>query len=113
MVFLTRETIARILLEQTWLHSAWTLANMDLPSVGAELLDPTANVPVGPSQDTTCYVSTAYFARTDSIEDFVLHEAAHVFHNCKRRALGLPETRTREWLLPVEYSKREDLRVRL
>ena len=26
---------------------------------------------------------------------------AHIFHNCKRRTLGLRETRTREWLLAL------------
>lgn len=28
----------------------------------------------------------------DEFADFVVHEAAHVFHNTKRRTLGLPET---------------------
>jgi hypothetical protein len=30
-----------------------------------------------------------------------------VFHNCKRSTAGLPETRTREWLLDIDYRKRE------
>jgi hypothetical protein len=30
-----------------------------------------------------------------------VHEAAHVFHNCKRRAAGLPETRMQKY--PVCY----------
>jgi hypothetical protein len=37
----------------------------------------------------------------------VVHEAAHVFHNCKRRTLGLPATRRRECLLEIAFSKRE------
>jgi hypothetical protein len=32
---------------------------------------------------------------------------AHLFHNCKRVTLGLRETRTKEWLLDIEYRKRE------
>ena len=39
--------------------------------------------------------------------DFVVHEAAHIFHNCKRRTIGLPETRNKEWLLSIEFRKRE------
>jgi hypothetical protein len=107
VVFLTSDTIERILKEQTWLHSAWTLANLYLHSVGADLLGPDARPLLGLSEGTTCYVSAKYFASNDGLEDFVLHEAAHVFHNCKRRTVGLPETRTREWLLPVVYGKRE------
>ena len=37
----------------------------------------------------------------------MLHEAAHVFHNCKRETLGLPSSRRREWLLEIEFRKRE------
>ena len=37
----------------------------------------------------------------------VVHEAAHIFHNCKRRTIGLAETRKREWLLDIQYRKRE------
>jgi len=33
--------------------------------------------------------------------------AQHIFHNCKRPTVGLPETRTREWLLDIDYPKRE------
>ena len=32
---------------------------------------------------------------------------AHVFHNCKRDTVGLPVTRRREWLLDIDYAKRE------
>jgi len=37
----------------------------------------------------------------------VAHEAAHIFHNCKRRTIGLAEKGKREWLLDIEYRKRE------
>ena len=36
-----------------------------------------------------------------------MHEAAHVFHNCKRATLGLRIIRGREWLLDIDYVKRE------
>jgi hypothetical protein len=52
-------------------------------------------------------VSAAYLEERDRFADFVVHEAAHVFHNCKRETIGLPETRTREWLLDIEHGKRE------
>jgi hypothetical protein len=62
---------------------------------------------VGFSEETTFYVSPEYFRDDQPFADFVVHEAAHVFHNCKRRTLGLPETRTREWLLDIVFAKRE------
>ena len=37
----------------------------------------------------------------------VVHEAAHVFHNCKRATIGLRTIRGREWLLEIDYRKRE------
>lgn len=48
------------------------------------------------SEETTCYVSVEYFRDHDPCADYVVHEAAHIFHNCKRATVGLPETRRRE-----------------
>jgi hypothetical protein len=62
---------------------------------------------VGLSEETTFFVSSEYFDEEDPFADFVVHEAAHVFHNCKRRTIGLRETRRREWLLDIDYRKRE------
>jgi len=107
VVFLTSDNIESVLLGQMWLRSAWDLANLYLSSVGADLLGPDAPSLLGLSQETTCYVSTEYFREREKIEDFVIHEAAHVFHNCKRKTAGLRETRTREWLLELEFRKRE------
>jgi hypothetical protein len=107
VVFLTSDNIESVLLGQMWLHSAWDLANLYLSSVGGDLLGPEAQHLLGLSEETTCYVSTEYFVDRGRIEDFVIHEAAHVFHNCKRRTAGLPETKTKEWLLLLEFSKRE------
>lgn len=62
---------------------------------------------MGLSEETTCYVSPDYFAEDDPFVDFIVHEAAHIFHNCKRGAVGLRETSTKEWLLDIDYRKRE------
>jgi len=107
VVFLTPVTIERVLLDADWLHTAWELANLYLGSMKAELLGPDAPRLVGLSEGTTCYVSAEYFAERDRFSDFLVHEVAHIFHNCKRRTIGLRETRTREWLLDIEFRKRE------
>jgi hypothetical protein len=107
VVFLTSDNIESVLLGQSWLHSAWDLANLYLGSVDAELLGPEAPHLLGLSQETTCYVTPEYFVDRGRIEDFVIHEAAHVFHNCKRRTAGLPHTRTKEWLLLLQFGRRE------
>ncbi|MDA4133733.1 MAG: hypothetical protein OK454_11520 [Thaumarchaeota archaeon] len=107
VVFLTADNIEKVLLEQHWLRSAWDIANLYLGSVGADLLGPEAPSLVGLSQETTCYVSAEYFKPSKGIADYVIHESAHVFHNCKRKTAGLTETRTKEWLLLLEFRKRE------
>jgi len=107
VVFLTSANIEALLLEEGFDSSAWTLANLYLASVDAELLGEDAPRLVGLSQETTCYVSPGYFAEEDPFADFIVHEAAHIFHNCKRATVGLRETRTREWLLDIEFRKRE------
>lgn len=107
VMFLTGENIAEVLISRAFPHSAWTLANLYLASVGAELLGPAAPRLLGMSEDMTCYVSRAYFGGCGRFDDYVVHEAAHTFHNCKRERLGLPFTRHREWLLEIAFGKRE------
>jgi hypothetical protein len=107
VVFVTSENIKRLLLEQRWDRTAWNLANLYLDSVGAELLDPNAQRLVGLSEETTCYVSPAYFERQEPFADFVVHEVAHIFHNCKRASVGLKRTLRGEWLLDIAFNKRE------
>jgi len=107
VVFLTPLNIAQVLRDMPWLDTAWDLANLYLASHSAELLSVEAQPILGLSIETTCYVSTDYFRAANPFDDFVLHEAAHVFHNCKRETLGLPHSRHREWLLEIEYRKRE------
>ena len=40
-------------------------------------------------------------------EDFNVHETAHPFHNCQRRARGLPGSSAGEWPLDIAHDKRE------
>lgn len=107
VVFLTPSNIETLLHEEMYHHSAWILANMYLASLDLELLGPEAPQLVGYSQNTTCFVSARYFEGGNLFADFVVHEAAHIFHNCKRETLGLPFTRRREWLLEIDYRQRE------
>jgi len=107
VVFLTPGNIESVLLSMPWLHTAWSLANLYLASIGAEMLSDEASAIVGLSHETTCFVSVDYFRDQDPCADYVVHEAAHIFHNCKRKTIGLPETRRREWLLEIDFCKRE------
>lgn len=107
VVFLTPSNIEEVLREARWARSAWDLANLYLGAIGADLLADDAPQILGISEETTCYVSPAYFEEEDPFADFVVHEVAHIFHNCKRRNAGLRETRRREWLLDIEFRKRE------
>lgn len=107
VVFLTPATIDRVLEQSRWLSTAWDLANLFLAGVRAKILADDAPYLVGLSEETTCYLSAAYFDASGRFDDFLVHEVAHIFHNCKRRTIGLRETRQQEWLLEIDYAKRE------
>jgi hypothetical protein len=107
IVFLTPDNIASVVLNAPFASTAWDLANLYLVSCGTEPLAKEAPEIVGLSEERTCYVSTAYFRSESPFDDFVVHEAAHVFHSCKRETIGLGKIRGREWLLEIEYRKRE------
>lgn len=107
IVFITPVSIYEILQNTPWHGTAWALANLYLLSLGADLLGKDAPNIVGISEETTCYISPSYFHEQDRFADFLVHEAAHIFHNCKRATAGLKETRTKEWLLPVAFNMRE------
>ena len=107
VVFLTPDSIETVLMKETWLSTAWDLANLYLASCGADLLSPSAPRIVGISVEQTCYVTMEYFVEEDPFADFVVHEAAHIFHNCKREPVGLPGSARREWLLDIAFRKRE------
>jgi hypothetical protein len=107
IILLTPATIDAFLQSTRGLATAWNLANLYLGGLGADLLAEDAPRLLGLSEETSCYLSAASFDAPGRFEDFVVHEAAHIFHNCKRETIGLRETRTREWLLEIDYGKRE------
>ena len=107
VVFLTPSNIEQVLTNEDCPSSAWDLANLYLGSLGRRGLDGKRAGLVGLSQETTCFVALTYFTEEDRFADFVVHEAAHIFHNWKRQYAGMPYTRTREWLLEIEFRQRE------
>ena len=107
VVFLTPANIDTVLGGMRWLRTAWDVANLYLASLDAPLLSESALGLVGLSEETTCYVGANYFCEENRFDDFVVHEVAHIFHNCKRGTIGLPQTRSREWLLEIDFTKRE------
>jgi hypothetical protein len=107
VVFLTGTAVRGVIAASGFWHSKWNVANIYLGSLGAPLLSREAEDLAGLSESTTCYVSLSYFAHQRPFADYVIHEAAHIFHNCKRERLGLRSTRCREWLLDIAFAKRE------
>jgi hypothetical protein len=107
IVFLTLHNIVEVLASEPWLSTAWRLANLYLDSLGARRLGTQADKLVGLSQDTTCYVSLAYFDHTDTFADYGVHEAVQVPHNCHRTTIGLPERRHCATPLDIAFRQRE------
>ena len=107
VAFVTPDSIEAVLLGCEDPGSAWDIANLYLSSVNAEFLGRGAPDIVGFSEETACYVSPAYFEKGDPFADFVVHEVAHIFHNCRRQMVGLPEKPGRKYLLDIDFRKRE------
>jgi len=107
LVFVSGVNIEQLVLETDRLSTARQIANLFLGSLGLPGLDDQPVNFVGFSEETTFYVSMTYFKDGDPFADWVVHEAAHVFHNWKRGYVGLPETRTRGFLLNIAFAKRE------
>lgn len=107
VVFVTPDNFAKVLRSRIQKRTAWSVANLYLLSVGAQLLSKDAPRIVGLSEETTCYVSLEYFHQDDKFADFIVHEAAHVFHNSKREIIGLPASRRHEFLLEIDFRQRE------
>lgn len=107
IVFLTPNNIVDVLTTEPWLSTAWCLANLYLDSLRARRLGSQGVELVGLSQGAICYVSLAYFDETDPFADYVVHEAAHVLHNCRRAVIGLPERRYCSTLLNIAFHQRE------
>jgi hypothetical protein len=106
VVFLTPDEIEHQIRKAT-LDTAWKLANIYLRSIEAAPLGHDFPPLVGYSEGTTPYISLTYFVNEEPFADFLVHEAAHVFHNAKRETVGLPKRRRCEWLLPIAYRMRE------
>jgi len=106
VIFLTDANIEHILRGHHYSSSAWDLANLYLYSIGAEPLGSDRHL-LGISEHTTCYVTARYLEDSKPFDDFVVHEAAHFFHNCERETIGLPLKRRQEWLLPIDFGRRE------
>lgn len=106
VVFITPDT-APLLIQREDPHSAWLIANLYLGSIGVDPISDEAPLIVGFSANTTCYVSVAYFEEDSLCSDYVVHEAAHVFHNSRRRDAGLMGKQKDAWLLPIDFHKRE------
>ena len=107
VIFLTKETVHQCLNEVAFLRTAWKLADIYLGGLEARCLSGEEESVVGMSEGTNCYVSMAYFEDKSRFSDYIVHEAAHIFHNTKRKVIGLPFTRYREWLLDIAFSMRE------
>lgn len=108
IVFVTHDSLEAVLRGCSFLHTAWDVANLYLTSLGAGLLSDKAPRIGGLTVETTCFVSPEYFnPKSDRFADFILHETAHIFHNCKRGAAGLPRRGKREWLLDIDFQMRE------
>ena len=107
IVFLTQEAAHHAIRETPFLSSARTIANVYLHSLDAATLGDEPSQIVGLNLERECYVSMDYFADKDPFADYVTHEVAHIFHNCKRETVGLPYSRSREWLLEIGFAKRE------
>jgi hypothetical protein len=107
VVILTSDNVDQILLAESCSSTAWHLANLYLASIGSKPLHEDASCALGMNVGTTSYVSMKYFTQTNRFADYIMHEAAHAFHNCKRTLLGLRETRSREFLLNIDFCERE------
>lgn len=109
ITFLTRDEVYRVLTESGWPRTNWDVARIWLDSIGAEPLSSSADGLLGLSENQRCYVSLRYFEdlEADTFTDYVVHEAAHLLHNNKRRYLALPERGRSEWLLDLDFRKRE------
>ena len=106
-MFVSGDNIEHLISETDRLSTARQMANLFLGSLGLPGLDDQPVGFVGFSEETRFYVSMDYFKDGDPFADWVVHEAAHVFHNWKRAYVGLPETRAREFLLNIAFTKRE------
>lgn len=67
LVFLTPDNIERVLTGMTWMGTAWQVSNLYLGSLGLPGLDGKPACLVGLSEETTFFVSMAYFEEKDPL----------------------------------------------
>lgn len=106
-VLATDDTVEDVIRGCGWLSTGWKVANLYLASIGAEVLGDGEDVHVGMSEDLKAYVTPEYFERQEPFVDFLVHECAHVLHDCKLERIGLRSTRSRERLVELEFRERE------
>lgn len=109
VVFLTHDIVHELIANTSWPNTAWNVARIWLDSIDAPPLSDEATGLLGLSEGTQCLVSLRYFQdiEADPFADYVVHEVAHLFHNNKRRYVDLPAKGRREWILDIEFRKRE------
>lgn len=107
VIFITPDNFEEVIRGVDFLDDAWDLANLYLLSLDVKPLSPDAPRLVGMNLSEKTCVAISYFWEEDPFADFIVHEAAHLLHNCKRDEAGLEKTRTREWLVDIDVSKRE------
>lgn len=109
IVFLTQTVAHDLIATTSWHSTAWDVARIWLASIGAPPLSDDATGLLGLSEGTQCLVSLDYFEdlEADPFADYVVHEVAHLFHNNKRRYVDLPAKGRHEWILDIEFRKRE------
>ncbi len=62
---------------------------------------------LGKSSGLKCYISYHYFDDTDTIEEFIVHECAHFFHNIKYKYIGIERRNDEERLVEIAFRNRE------
>ena len=112
VVFVTPASIDLVLREgSAWLSTTWDIANLFLRSIGGPLLGDDAPKIVGLSADLRCFVTVEYLEQRTragrNFNDFIVHECADVLHDARPERIGLPQRRTRERLVDLEFGKRE------
>jgi len=105
-VLVTDANVEDIIRGAPSLSTGWNVANFYLVGVGAEALGGTGSY-AGFSTNLKCYVTPEYFEQKEPFVDFLIHECAHVLHDCKFERIELRATRSRERLVELEFRERE------
>jgi hypothetical protein len=91
VVFLTPATIEPVLNRSRFLMTAWNLSNLYLASCGSKLLSDDAPTLVGLSEETTCYVSMAYFKLSGGFSSYTKRRTSFIIAKGKRSVYRRPD----------------------